>query len=62
MDAKTFYGDAYNRAKNPSLLDDAYARLTKAMENETNNNGTMSKVGTMNLDLACKKEREAFAS
>lgn len=61
-DAKMFYGEAaYGRAKDPALLDKAYERFMKAVANEATL-GTMNKVGTGMLDLACKSEREAFAA
>jgi hypothetical protein len=61
MDAKEFYGESYNRAKDTAKLDDAVKRLDTALQNEASNNGTMTKVGEMSFTLACKKENEAFA-
>ncbi len=60
-DARAFYGDAYDRAKDPAKLDQAYERLQKAVANETAMGGTMSKVGEGMLKLACQGEKEAFA-
>ena len=54
MTAKNFYGEAYNRAKHPSKLDQAFDRLEKAMSTE---NTTLA---DRMVTLACKSEREAF--
>jgi ABC-type uncharacterized transport system YnjBCD substrate-binding protein len=61
VDAKSFYGDSYNKAKDPAKLDKAFDYLNKAIANETANGGAKTKINEGMLTLACKAENEAFA-